>query len=110
MKISKIRIKNYRSIRSEISISYEDNLVLVGPNNSGKTNILEAINLFFSSDIDQKYSISEDLPFDSSGEQTSIIVYFSGFSEDSASLHSEYSHLLTHLEGGPALQMKYLFI
>lgn len=45
MKISKIQISNYRSCR-DITFSPHENLsVLIGPNGSGKTNILSAIKL-----------------------------------------------------------------
>ncbi len=43
MSLKHIRIKNYRSIK-EIDISANDIVALVGPNDSGKTNILSAIN------------------------------------------------------------------
>lgn len=103
MKISKIRIKNYRSIRNEISIDYFKRLVIVGPNNSGKTNILEAINLFFSPDPEELYSIEDDIPFESMGEQTSIIIQFCQFSHKSHPLLEEYGQLLNFLQGGPPL-------
>ncbi|RRJ83390.1 ATP-dependent nuclease [Aestuariirhabdus litorea] len=47
LKIQKIRIQNFRSIR-EISISPGDLAVLVGKNDSGKSNVLRALNLFFN--------------------------------------------------------------
>lgn len=51
MKIEKIEIENFRSIRKKVTL--EDSLtssfkVFVGPNNSGKSNILRALNLFFN--------------------------------------------------------------
>lgn len=45
MNINKIRIQNYKSIK-DIEFDLKDVNLLVGPNNSGKTNILEAINFF----------------------------------------------------------------
>lgn len=48
MKISSFRVVNYRSLR-ELSLENLGNLnVLVGRNSAGKSNILEAMNLFFS--------------------------------------------------------------
>jgi predicted ATP-dependent endonuclease of OLD family len=46
MKIRKIEIRNYRSLR-DITIYPRDILALVGRNNSGKSNILKALELFF---------------------------------------------------------------
>ena len=46
MKIQKIEIKNYRSLRN-LTIYPEDILALVGRNNSGKSNLIKALELFF---------------------------------------------------------------
>ena len=45
MKVNKVNIKNYRSIR-DITLNFPDKkpIVLFGPNNAGKSNILSAIN------------------------------------------------------------------
>ena len=45
MKITRIEIKKYKSIKEPIEINFYDNLptVLIGKNGSGKTNILEAL-------------------------------------------------------------------
>lgn len=48
MKILKIRIKNYRSCKETIFEPHEELSVLIGPNGSGKTNILSAIRLLQS--------------------------------------------------------------
>ena len=45
MKISKISIKNYRSCKSTTFFPHEELTALIGPNGSGKTNILSAIKL-----------------------------------------------------------------
>lgn len=46
MKIREINIKNYRSLRNT-TIYPKDILALVGRNNSGKSNVLKALKLFF---------------------------------------------------------------
>lgn len=97
MKPSKLRIKNYRNIGSEINISFKEGLTIVGPNNSGKTNILRAIQLFFSGPGSRLYSPSVDLPFKRSGEQTSITVYFEVDGEDDE-FFPKYRAMLNSLE------------
>lgn len=51
MKLKKIRIKKYKSITEEVSISnFSKFNILVGPNNAGKTNVLDAFEVFFNSE------------------------------------------------------------
>ena len=59
MKISKIEIKCFRSIRS-LSLTPGDYSVLVGENNAGKTNILRALNLVLGEYWPSERSFSED--------------------------------------------------
>lgn len=98
MKIKKIKIKNYRSIKSEISIDFNDELVIIGPNNSGKTNFLKAINLFFDGIKENQYSIASDLPFGLSGEQTSIVISFQTTPEKDGDFISKYKEVIELLE------------
>ena len=44
MRITRIEIQNFRSIR-DVSIDLGDTTVLVGPNNAGKTAILDALRM-----------------------------------------------------------------
>jgi putative ATP-dependent endonuclease of OLD family len=46
MKMKKIEVKNYRSLRN-ITIYPKDILALVGRNNSGKSNVIKALELFY---------------------------------------------------------------
>ncbi len=50
MIINKIEIENFRSIKKKISIDSSTSAFksFIGPNNSGKSNILRALNLFFN--------------------------------------------------------------
>jgi energy-coupling factor transporter ATP-binding protein EcfA2 len=47
MKIKKIHIRNFRSIQDQ-TIALDDVNLLVGKNDSGKSNLLKALNLFFN--------------------------------------------------------------
>ena len=44
MKIARVRIENYRSIK-QLDFSPNNYCALIGENNAGKSNILKAINL-----------------------------------------------------------------
>ncbi len=50
MKISKIEISNYRSLK-EVTIYPKNLLALIGRNNSGKSNVLKALQLFFDGGV-----------------------------------------------------------
>lgn len=47
MKIKKISVENFRSIKT-LDFDFRDLTVLIGENNAGKTNILKALDAFFS--------------------------------------------------------------
>lgn len=98
MKIKKIKIKNYRSIKSEISINFDSELIIIGPNNSGKTNFLKAINLFFNGYKENQYSIENDLPFGLSGEQTSIVIAFHTTPEKDGDFLYKYQEVINLFE------------
>ena len=48
MKIKSIKIKKFRSYKEEITICFNDLVVLVGKNDIGKSTILEALDIFFN--------------------------------------------------------------
>src|SRR3990167_7667898 len=47
MRITKLHIENYRSIRS-LDLVLDETTVFIGPNNAGKSSILEAIRISLS--------------------------------------------------------------
>ena len=47
MIISRIKIKNFRAIKN-LEMDFDDITIFVGPNGTGKTTVLEAIEIFFS--------------------------------------------------------------
>lgn len=48
MKLLKFRIKNFRGYQDEVTIDFEALTAFVGPNDSGKSTILEALEIFFN--------------------------------------------------------------
>lgn len=64
IKISSIRIKNFRSIRNE-TITAKNFNIFVGLNDAGKSNVLKALNLFFTGETDygKKFSFETDFSY-----------------------------------------------
>lgn len=99
MKIENIRIRNYRTIGQEQTIDLTKGLTIVGPNSSGKTNILKAIELIFTG-FENKlgYELKSDKTFGVTAEQTSLTVSFfgepDGVDNDFFSLYQELNQML----------------
>lgn len=98
MKLTQIRIKNYRSINDEVSLNFGGRTTIVGPNNSGKTNIVNAIQAFFSGVEENSYEISRDLPTGFAGKQTSIIASFEVDANADSGFLRTYSEAMDCLE------------
>jgi putative ATP-dependent endonuclease of OLD family len=78
MKIRKIQIKNYRSLH-DITIDPTDILALVGRNNSGKSNVLKALELFFTN---SNKLINDDCFYYHDNQKfIKILITFEGFNE-----------------------------
>lgn len=99
MKLIGFKISNYRSIYGDYRIDCNGLITIVGPNNSGKTNILKAIKTFFTAKYnDDNYSIARDIPYLSTISQTSMSATFS-ISEDDGDiyvLHKDLFEMLDH--------------
>lgn len=99
MKIENLRIRNFRTIGQEQSIDLSNGMTIVGPNSSGKTNILKALEMLFTG-FDNKlgYEIKNDKTFGVTSEQTTITVLFSELDENADSeffeLYSELNDML----------------
>jgi len=48
MKISQVKIANFRSYKDETVIEFNDLTVFVGKNDVGKSTVLEALDVFFN--------------------------------------------------------------
>ena len=77
MKIQKIEIKNYRSLR-DVTIYPKDILALVGRNNSGKSNVLKALQLFFEGSITH---VNNECFYNHNDEPIEIFITFEQLSE-----------------------------
>jgi energy-coupling factor transporter ATP-binding protein EcfA2 len=62
MYISSLKIKNFRSLVS-VDLEFAKYDVLIGSNDSGKSNVLKALNLFFNSETDVGVPISFERDF-----------------------------------------------
>ena len=77
MQFKSLRVRNYRSIGNDQTVEIPESLTVVGPNNSGKTNLLRAVRLFFTGfESLQSYERSADLTFGKSREQTTLVGVF----------------------------------
>jgi predicted ATP-dependent endonuclease of OLD family len=84
MKISSLKIENFRSFKDE-TIEFDDYNCLVGPNGAGKSNVLNALNVFFhemeSSALDLVNLCEEDFHEKDTSKPIRITVTFSDLNE-----------------------------
>lgn len=80
MELTSVRIKNFRTVGPEQTLTLSDGATMVGPNNSGKTNVLRAIQtLFTGHDNVLGYDRQKDLSFDAGTRvKTSLLATFDG--------------------------------
>src|SRR4051794_20514379 len=77
VRLMEIRVRNYRTVGSEQTLRIPSGTTLVGPNNSGKTNLLRSIQLFFTGyDNVLGYERSTDLTFGAGSQKTSLVASF----------------------------------
>jgi predicted ATP-dependent endonuclease of OLD family len=93
MKIESVRIENFRSFKDEI-IKFDNYTCFVGANGSGKSTILNALNVFFRQYKDSKTDLSkltiEDFHHKNTGEPVKITVTFTDLSVDAKNDLSDY--------------------
>ncbi|HIE15182.1 TPA: ATP-dependent endonuclease [Candidatus Bathyarchaeota archaeon] len=88
MKISEIVLHNFRSIKEQKFI-LNDYSLLIGANNSGKTNIVDALRMFYEKDI--KFKNDRDFPkFKTDDEESWIEIEFNLTDDEFESLKEEY--------------------
>ena len=79
MKIKEVKISNWRSIKN-LTISFQDLMIFIGQNNSGKSNILSAI-LFFFDKIKDEIN-SDDFNFYSKDLYVEIVFSLEGIDKN----------------------------
>ncbi|WP_144527836.1 AAA family ATPase [Peribacillus simplex] len=55
MKIKQIIINNFRKLKKEVTIDMDNNVLIVGKNNTGKTSVFEIFQKFFKSNVNFKF-------------------------------------------------------
>ena len=95
MKLSELRVRNYRTIATEQTLKLSTGTTLVGPNNTGKTNLLKSVQLFFTGyENSAKYDKASDLTFGAGTQRTSLVATFE---LDGHPRDAEVESLLTEL-------------
>jgi putative ATP-dependent endonuclease of the OLD family len=88
MKVREIKIHNFRSIADQ-TISLGDYSLLIGANNSGKSNVVDALRVFYEKDL--KFTPDRDLPkFETSDQESWVEVEYELTSDEVANLKAEY--------------------
>lgn len=73
MELTELRVRNYRTIGPEQTLRLRSGTTLVGPNNSGKTNLLRSVLLFFTGyENVAGYRRNADLTFGAGTQRTSL--------------------------------------
>ena len=59
MRLKKLRIRNFRCYKEEVSIDFDDLTALIGRNDAGKSTIMEALDIFLNDMIPDKHDASK---------------------------------------------------
>ncbi len=78
MKLTRLRLRNFRCFQEEISIDFEDITALIGRNDSGKSTLMDALDLFLN-DIDPD---KDDASKRGSPKDLTLICEFTGLPEE----------------------------
>ena len=88
MKINKITLHNFRSVKGQ-TFRLDDYCLLIGANNSGKTNIIDAVRIFYEKDL--KFVPNRDFPkFPAEDEESWIEIEFHLPDDEFEDLKAEY--------------------
>lgn len=88
MKIRQLQVHNYRSIADQ-TINFGDYSLLIGPNNSGKSNVLDALRTVYEKDL--KFDYDRDFPkFQTADEESWVEIEFELSPEEAKTIKTEY--------------------
>lgn len=88
MRIQKIKIHNFRSIKEQ-EVTLGDYSILLGENNAGKTNVIRALRIFYENDL--KFDSKVDFPkFKTDDQESWIEIDFLTTADEQANLKNEY--------------------
>jgi putative ATP-dependent endonuclease of OLD family len=95
MRLVGVRVKNFRTVGAQEQVlDLNQTLTVIGPNNSGKTNLLQALQMLFTGhENSHGYNVTQDSP-QGRGARTSIVGYFEG---DPDGADSEFYRVLDRL-------------
>lgn len=86
LKIKSVSIRGYRTIKDELNFDLDKMVTLVGPNNTGKTNTLKAVQLFFTGyENDLNYHFDKDICKGEKSLRTNIQISFGDIDAESDS-------------------------
>lgn len=94
--IRSVRIEKFRSLYDKTDIECDEITIFSGKNNSGKSNILKALNLFFNdeSSYDSPYDHEKDFNIAFTGHmpgRREIVITVNFYGVGSAALHKDFS-------------------
>jgi predicted ATP-dependent endonuclease of OLD family len=88
MKIRKVQVHNYRSI-ADVTINVADYSLLIGPNNAGKSNVLDALRTVYEKNL--KFDFDRDFPkFETSDQESWVEIEFDLAANEAENLKEDY--------------------
>jgi putative ATP-dependent endonuclease of OLD family len=105
MRISKIRIKNYRNLK-DINLEINRLAIFIGENNSGKSNLLKAITLPFMND--DVGSLSKNLGWQDINNEAKAM-YFSYIQENIVRIRNEEVEIEEFISILPYVDVEVIF-
>lgn len=109
VKLKSIRVRNFRTVGSEQTLDLERGLTIVGPNSTGKTNLLRAVEMLFTGvDNRYQYNAEHDLTFGENTAQTGMIATFEGVEGKDKDFFDLYKDLNQMLEAPKEIKAEFL--
>lgn len=74
MKLTRLRIRNFRCYKDEIAVNFDDMTAFVGRNDVGKSTVMDALDIFLNEGAPDKHDATKD----GDGKDLTIICEFTG--------------------------------